>query len=137
MMASPRAAPPEASGASDQDQSTTQKADRMYREQLVGAYRLLQETVGCVLAFDEITGRPGAAPLHAVLENPRLQQLQDADSARAAIELVTQLCCEEEGSGSGPATEDALRQREQDLQAREAELLAREAAIGSQEQRIQ
>ena len=103
-MASPRAAPPEASGASDQDQSTTQKADRKYREQLVGAYRLLQESVGCVLAFDEITGRPGAAPLHAVLENPRLQQLQDADSARAAIELVTQLCCEAGGCGPDLAT---------------------------------
>ena len=71
------------------------------------------------------------------MENPRFQQLQEAASARAALALVTQLCCEEGGSGSGPATEDALRQREQDLQAREAELLAREAAIGAQEQRIQ
>ena len=36
-----------------------------------------------------------------------------------------------------PATEDAVREREQDLQAREAELLAREAAIEARERRIQ
>ena len=39
-------------------------------------------------------------------------------------------------SGSSPATEDALRQREQHLQAREAELLAREAAIAAKEKRM-
>ena len=130
-----------------------QKADCKYRDQLVGAYRFLQDAVRCVIGVDEVLDRPGAQPLRDLLENPRFQQLQEAASAREALLLVTLFCCEEAivlqqvpdcgwlsqllPEAPVPATEDALREREQDLQAREAELLKREAAIGAQEQRIQ
>ena len=65
-------------------------------------------------------------PLRDLLEGPLAHQREEIESAQAALALVTQLCCEEgikptDGTEAPvPATEDALREREQNLQAREA-----------------
>ena len=73
----------------------TAGADSKYREQLLRAYRFLQEAVGCVVAMDELMSRPGSEPLGDLLKHPRAVQLQEWKSAQTALALVTELCQKE------------------------------------------
>ena len=73
----------------------TAGADSKYREQLLRAYRFLQEAVGCVVAMDELMNRPGSEPLRDLLKHPRAVQLQELKSAQTALALVTELCHKE------------------------------------------
>ena len=70
-------------------------ADSKYRDQLHGAYRLLQESVGSVITMDELVSRRGLQPLRDLLKNPQAAQIQEVKSAQAALEMVTSLCSEE------------------------------------------
>ena len=69
--------------------------DSKYREQLLRAYRFLQEAVGCVMYMDQLMNRPGSEPLRDLLVHPLAVQLQEVKSAQKALEIVTKLCLEE------------------------------------------
>ena len=73
----------------------TAGADYKYREQLLRAYRFLQEAVGCVMYMDQLMNRPGSEPLRDLLVHPLAVQLQEVKSAQKALEIVTKLCLEE------------------------------------------
>ena len=71
-----------------------QDADSKYRDQLHGAYRLLQESFGSVIRMDELMSRRGSQPLRDLLKNPLAAQLQEVKSAQEALQMVTSLCNE-------------------------------------------
>ena len=71
-----------------------QDADSKYRDQLHGAYRLLQESFGSVIRMDELMSRRGSQPLRDLLKNPLAAQLQEVKSAQEALQMVTSLCKE-------------------------------------------
>ena len=72
-----------------------QDADSKYRDQLHGAYRLLQESFGSVIRMDELMSRRGSQPLRDLLKNPLAAQLQEVKSAQEALQMVTSLCKKE------------------------------------------
>ena len=72
-----------------------QDADSKYRDQLHGAYRLLQESFGSVNRMDELMSRRGSQPLRDLLKNPQAAQLREVKSVQAALQMVTSLCKKE------------------------------------------
>ena len=74
--------------------AAAQAGDLKYRDQLVGAWKLLTGSIGAVTKMDEMCRRPGAAPLQALLSGAQAAQLQDIRSANEAIAVLQKLCLE-------------------------------------------
>ena len=74
--------------------AAAQAGDLKYRDQLVGAWKLLTGSIGAVTKMDEMCRRPGAAPLQALLSGAQAAQFQDIRSANEAIAVLQKLCLE-------------------------------------------
>ena len=69
--------------------SSTPTPDSKYHQQLVNAYRFLQNATGSVLRMDELMR---TAPMHELLESQRNAQLADASTAKECLTVITELC---------------------------------------------
>jgi len=90
--AAAHAAPGGAPQCEELHEDTMLGPDLKYRDQLVGAYRLLMQANAASDTMVMITDRPGAAPLQDLLRDARAAQLHDARTGWEAIQIITELC---------------------------------------------
>ena len=68
--------------------------DEKYRDQLLGAWKIISQAIECVLQMDDLLKQAGSEPLRDLLEQPRAAQLREVGNCYEAFNVIAQLCSE-------------------------------------------
>ncbi len=63
-------------------------------DQLRGAMKFLQETIGSITKIDELLQQPGSAPLRDLLSGPLEALFKDRQTANELMAVITGICQE-------------------------------------------